>query len=56
MVQVKEWLGHSSIAVTEKHYAFLKVDDLFEAIEASEADRIASATSAEVLPLRKVTR
>lgn len=53
MVQVRDWLGHSSIAVTEKHYAFLSVDDLFEAIEKS-ADRIAAQPSAQVLPLRKV--
>ena len=28
MARVSKWLGHSSIKVTEKHYAFLYIDDL----------------------------
>jgi integrase len=28
LLQVSKWLGHSSVKVTEKHYAFLYVDDL----------------------------
>lgn len=31
MARVSRWLGHSSIKVTEKHYAFLRIDDLEEA-------------------------
>ena len=33
MQQVRDWLGHSSVVVTEKSYAFLHVDALHEAIE-----------------------
>lgn len=44
MEAVSRWLGHSSIKVTEKHYAFLRVQELHEAVERSEA---------EVIPLRK---
>ncbi|MBX9590326.1 MAG: hypothetical protein K2X43_13545 [Hyphomonadaceae bacterium] len=32
MERVSKWLGHSSITVTERHYAFLTVDDLHEAV------------------------
>lgn len=32
MERVSKWLGHSSIVVTERHYAFLTVDDLHEAL------------------------
>lgn len=32
MERVSKWLGHSSISVTERHYAFLTVDDLHEAL------------------------
>jgi integrase len=32
MEQVSRWLGHSSVAVTEKHYAFLKVDQLHASV------------------------
>lgn len=28
MEEVSKWLGHSSISVTERHYAFLTVDTL----------------------------
>src|SRR5215472_11285069 len=34
MELVSTWLGHSSITVTERHYAFLKVDHLQRAIGA----------------------
>jgi integrase/recombinase XerD len=33
MSRVSKWLGHSSIKVTERHYAFLYVDDLERAIK-----------------------
>lgn len=33
MSRVSKWLGHSSIKVTERHYAFLYVDDLEKAIK-----------------------
>lgn len=35
--QVSKWLGHSSIAVTQKAYAFLHVDHLHKAIEHAPA-------------------
>lgn len=33
MLQVSKWLGHSSVKVTEKRYAFLFVDDLEKALK-----------------------
>ena len=33
MEQVRDWLGHSSVLVTEKSYAFLHVHALREAID-----------------------
>jgi len=33
MEQVSKWLGHASISVTERHYAFLTVDNLHKALE-----------------------
>ncbi len=44
MEAVSKWLGHSSVKVTEKHYAFLTVNELHKAVERSEA---------EVVPLRR---
>lgn len=35
MERVSLWLGHSSVAVTERCYAFLEVDDLHKAVAAS---------------------
>lgn len=32
---VKEWLGHSSVVVTEKTYAFLEVEQLHRAVQKS---------------------
>lgn len=33
--EVKRWLGHSSIGVTERHYAYLTSDNLHSAVETS---------------------
>jgi integrase len=33
MKEVSVWLGHTSVAVTERHYAFLKVDNLQKRLE-----------------------
>jgi len=33
--QVKDWLGHSSVKVTERTYAFLRIDDLERALAAA---------------------
>ena len=33
MEVVSRWLGHSSIAVTERYYAFLRIEDLHRAVE-----------------------
>ncbi len=35
MEEVSRWLGHSSVRVTERHYAFLSVDDLHRAVARS---------------------
>lgn len=32
MAKVSQWLGHSGVKVTEKHYAFLRVEDLESSI------------------------
>jgi integrase/recombinase XerD len=37
MEEVSGWLGHSSVKVTERHYAFLRIEHLQEAVERSEA-------------------
>jgi integrase len=33
MAKVSQWLGHSSVKVTEKHYAFLSIEDLERSIK-----------------------
>jgi integrase len=33
MEVVSRWLGHSSVRVTERHYAFLEVEQLHQAVE-----------------------
>lgn len=38
MEYVSHWLGHSSIKVTERHYAFLGIDQLQEAVDAREGN------------------
>lgn len=38
MEEVSKWLGHSSIFVTERHYAFLTVDNLHEAVGTAESE------------------
>jgi integrase len=35
MEGVKEWLGHHSVTVTEKAYAFLEIEDLHRAVQKS---------------------
>lgn len=40
MERVSRWLGHSSIKVTEKHYAFLRVEDLESALHKSQNQAI----------------
>jgi integrase len=37
MEEVSKWLGHKSISVTERHYAFLTVDNLHKALEKGRA-------------------
>jgi len=41
MAEVSQWLGHSSVVVTERSYAFLRIDDLQRALGAS-VQRLAS--------------
>ena len=36
MEEVSRWLGHASIKVTERHYAFLKIEQLHKAVAKSE--------------------
>jgi integrase/recombinase XerD len=43
MERVCRWLGHSSIQVTEKHYAFLRVEDLHQSVREA-ADRVGNVT------------
>lgn len=38
MEGVKEWLGHSSVLVTEHHYAFLEIEQLHRAVQKSAQD------------------
>ena len=38
MTEVSKWLGHSSVLVTEKIYAFLFVDQLHEAVGTNRHD------------------
>lgn len=52
MVEVKEWLGHSSVTVTERHYAFLKRDALNRFVT-QDRERRAAKPSAEILQLRR---
>jgi integrase len=40
MEVVSRWLGHSSVRVTERHYAFLEVEQLHEAVEEGRANVI----------------
>lgn len=40
MDRVSRWLGHSSVKVTEKHYAFLRVEDLENAISSGVKKRV----------------
>jgi hypothetical protein len=35
MEAVREWLGHSSVIVTEKAYAFLEIEQLHRAAQKS---------------------
>jgi integrase len=35
MEGVKEWLGHSSVLVTERAYAFLEIEHLHRAVQKS---------------------
>lgn len=37
MHEVSKWLGHSEIGVTERHYAFLEVDQLEDAVDEAAA-------------------
>lgn len=52
MLEVSRWLGHSSIMVTEKHYAFLKQDALAGIVERAR-DRQETQPSAEIVPMRR---
>jgi integrase len=42
LLQVSKWLGHSSVKVTEKHYAFLYVDDLEKQLAKSANPQVVS--------------
>lgn len=52
MAEVSKWLGHSSIKVTERHYAFLVEEDLDDVVAADRA-RVAASPSAEILHLKR---
>lgn len=38
MAEVSAWLGHSSVRVTERHYAFLGIDDLQRAVSTAQKE------------------
>lgn len=38
MEQVSQWLGHASVTITEQRYAFLKVDNLHDAVGTRRLD------------------
>ncbi len=46
MDKVRDWLGHSSVTVTEKSYAFLRIDDLHRGIQS------ASEFQANIVPIK----
>ncbi len=52
MTHVRDWMGHSSADVTERHYAFLRTEDLHAAVERSEELK-SERPAAEVVPLRR---
>lgn len=37
MEEVALWLGHSSVRITERHYAFLRVNDLHKALQVAKS-------------------
>lgn len=53
MEYVSKWLGHTSIKVTEQHYAFLHIDQLDEAVEQSEANVVALHQRRSASPVQK---
>lgn len=56
IVEVSKWLGHSSVRVTERHYAFLEeemLDDIVTAERTSRQEREAAQPSAEIFRLRR---
>jgi integrase/recombinase XerD len=53
LMQVRDWLGHKSVAVTEKHYAFLAVDNLLDAVELKVAHDKVTKASAEIVNFKK---
>lgn len=55
MLEVSKWLGHSNMAVTEKHYAFLRQDQLGSIVERARAKQ-EERPSAAIVQLRRHTR
>ena len=57
MEQVSKWLGHKSVSVTERHYAFLTVDNLHKALEnARQRDTKSSTLRAKRIKRRRWLR
>lgn len=48
MSHVSKWLGHATTSVTERHYAFLRVDDLHRAVSKSVGDGYGDESNREV--------
>ena len=48
MELVSKWLGHSSITVTERHYAFLTVDNLHEAVGTNKSSEASENMTLEM--------
>lgn len=52
IAHVSRWLGHKSVSMTERHYAFLGIDNLLDEVERLSQP---SAPSAQLLPLRRAS-
>lgn len=52
MKEVQTWLGHDTLAITERHYAFL-AEDVLDKFVWQDRDRRQTQPSAEIVPLRR---
>lgn len=52
MSHVSKWLGHATSAITERHYAFLRVDDLHRAVSKSVGAGYGNESNLEIEGVR----